>query len=736
MDEARHNSGSAARRITAAAVGVLAFTALVAGGGVFALMQQSLERSVEGMLLTALEVRRQLVQSQVELRETNVRVVARQADLLQALRDGGDSQAVRRSVQESIGGEFTAVTVFSESGDRVASVGPVAHAPTLALGLDSPMRSELLWADGPVLRTRAPVSEGGRVLGSVLVEQRMTVVAELMKAEIGLWRTGEIALCAARGDRVHCYPQRRDARVVEAPLRGEGGAMLPAAHAAAGQTGIVRARDSLGYEVLAAYGPVGNLGLVLAVEVDTEEIAGLLYRQLPAVVFMALAAIGLGVLLLRRRVQPLAAQLSEARAEAGAAHERLQTIADSVPALVGYVDADERYRFANRTYDEWYGIGRHQLLGRRMREVWEPWRYAFTRPHIEKALAGERVDYVQTLATARGSRIVRTSFVPDLGADGKAQGFFLLSSDITESENARKALDRALQKLDLALDASRVAVWETDVSSGETVLSEAWAEILDRQRAETRTTTEELAALVHPDDRARVESEAAAVLKGEKAEYAVEHQVRAESGHWKWILSRGKVVARDPATGRALTLMGTNLDVTERKRGEIRLEKLANYDTLTGCANRNLFSDRLRQAIARCARSKGRAALMYLDIDKFKGINDTLGHDAGDALLKAFAARLKAAVRATDTVGRLGGDEFAILLEEVKEEDAPARVAQKVLEAMRAPVDAVGKPVVVTTSIGIALFGGEAEPEALAKRADVALYEAKAAGRNTYRVGS
>lgn len=569
-----------------------------------------------------------------------------------------------------------------------------------------------------------------------MVEQVLNAVATMMKAEVGIWKSGEIALCAAREAQLHCLPQRRNAQVVQAPLQGAGGMPLPAARAADGRSGIAHAPDSLGFDVVAAYGPVGNLGLLMAVEVDADEIAAPMRRQLPAVILLALGAIALGVWLLRRNVQPLVAQVSAAEGAARRASERLQKIADNIPALVGYVDAEERYQFANRTYDDWFGFPRQSIIGRKVSEVWNAERYASSRPGILKALSGERVEFDRAVGSGSGSRTLHSTYIPDFAPDGTVAGFFILSSDVTEQVNARHALDRALQKLDFALEASRVAVWETDVASGETVLSEAWAEILDRQRAETRTTVDELAALVHPDDRARVQGEAAAVLKGEKPEYAVEHRVRAGSGHWKWILSRGRVMSRDPATGKALTLMGTNLDVTERKRGEIRLEQLANYDSLTGCANRNLFADRLKQAIARCARSKARAALMYLDIDKFKGINDTLGHDAGDALLKEFAARLKAAVRATDTVGRLGGDEFAMLLEEVKEEHAPARVAQKILEAMRAPVDAVGKPVVVTTSIGIALFGGEAEPEALAKRADVALYEAKAAGRNTYRMGS
>ena len=131
-------------------------------------------------------------------------------------------------------------------------------------------------------------------------------------------------------------------------------------------------------------------------------------------------------------------------------------------------------------------------------------------------------------------------------------------------------------------------------------------------------------------------------------------------------------------------------------------------------------------------------ALLCLDIDKFKSVNDRLGHAAGDALLKEFAARLRACVRETDTVGRLGGDEFAILLEAQTGEGGASLVAQKILAAMRAPVRAGDTEIVVTTSIGIAILrdASAEDAEALSKRADVALYEAKSAGRNTFRVSN
>jgi diguanylate cyclase (GGDEF)-like protein len=185
-------------------------------------------------------------------------------------------------------------------------------------------------------------------------------------------------------------------------------------------------------------------------------------------------------------------------------------------------------------------------------------------------------------------------------------------------------------------------------------------------------------------------------------------------------------------------MMGTNLDITARKTAELRTEYVASYDSLTGAANRALFRDRVGRAIVRNRRSGLRAALLYLDIDKFKGVNDSLGHAAGDALLREFAARLHRCVRAADTVGRLGGDEFAVLLEDVSESGTAARIADKILEAVRAPMRVEEHNLVVSCSIGVVEFGADAadDIETLAKRGDAALYEAKAAGRDTYRLAA
>jgi diguanylate cyclase (GGDEF)-like protein/PAS domain S-box-containing protein len=178
-------------------------------------------------------------------------------------------------------------------------------------------------------------------------------------------------------------------------------------------------------------------------------------------------------------------------------------------------------------------------------------------------------------------------------------------------------------------------------------------------------------------------------------------------------------------------------DITERRQTQNRLDYLATHDALTGLPNRTLFADRLEQALARSAWNKRLVAVMYLDLDRFKAINDTLGHTAGDQLLQTVATRLMAAVREGDTVARRGGDEFTIILIDMAQTDDVALVAQKILNAMAEPVNLNGREMLVTFSIGIACCPVDGtDAQTLLRRADTALYQAKAQGRNNYQLYS
>ena len=212
---------------------------------------------------------------------------------------------------------------------------------------------------------------------------------------------------------------------------------------------------------------------------------------------------------------------------------------------------------------------------------------------------------------------------------------------------------------------------------------------------------------------------------------SVEVELRRRDGTSLWVLEN-LVLVGDKTSG---VVHATVVDISDRKRAEDQIEFHAYHDVLTHLPNRRLFTDRLRHSVARAKRSSRSVAVMFIDLDHFKTINDTLGHTAGDELLLEMAQRLKHCVRDDDTVARLGGDEFTIILDGLREPEDALTVAQKILDAVQAPLTIAGTPIAPTASIGIALFPVDgADPESLLRNADSAMYRAKEAGRNTYQL--
>ena len=361
---------------------------------------------------------------------------------------------------------------------------------------------------------------------------------------------------------------------------------------------------------------------------------------------------------------------------------------------------------------------------------------------------GKRVLAAYTPLGATGAGLVLKADLSDLYAPIRERlGYLVLTLVLASAaggwilRSSVRPLARRLVhsevRLRMALESSDLAVWDWDVPSGRVSLSEHWAAVLGGVPQTIDTSSGELARLMHPGDMAAVGEQVSALLKGTISHYAIDHRVRTYAGEWKWIRSRGRVVER-ARDGSALRATGTNVDINERKVSELQLAHRAAHDVLTGLPNRGLFHDRLDRALLRSRRGRALMAVIYLDVDKFKGVNDTLGHAAGDALLKEFAARLTACVRATDTVARFGGDEFAVILEGLGAREDGLRIAAAIVAAMRAPFALEGKAASVSASAGIAFHDGAAECsiEALLEAADQALYEAKAAGRDRYCVAS
>jgi len=208
-----------------------------------------------------------------------------------------------------------------------------------------------------------------------------------------------------------------------------------------------------------------------------------------------------------------------------------------------------------------------------------------------------------------------------------------------------------------------------------------------------------------------------------------------KEGAWKWILDTGKVSEWDEK-GKPLRASGTHLDINKLKRAEEKIRHMAHHDDLTGQPNRVLFMDRLDTAIKGARRRKTGVAVLFVDLDGFKAVNDQLGHMMGDLLLNKVAKRLKSCVRESDTVGRYGGDEFTILLLDISRKEDTDRFARKILNVVQTPYKLDSKIAHISCSIGIAIYPESAKlPEDLVMKADEAMYKVKNGGKNNYSFG-
>jgi diguanylate cyclase (GGDEF)-like protein/PAS domain S-box-containing protein len=313
-----------------------------------------------------------------------------------------------------------------------------------------------------------------------------------------------------------------------------------------------------------------------------------------------------------RELAKLLEDLIAAQMATDRAHQELQrnsslmrAITDAVPALVAFVDREERYRYANKEYRDIFGVDPDSLVGQRIVDAVEPEIYTIVKPQIDRVMSGAETSFVRPMIARGVTRHVEQRYIPSFDADGKVDGFYAIAWDITESHQREQALSLAV-----------------------------------------------------------------------------------------------------------------------------------NTDSLTGLLNRSGMTDVLEEQAQRWKIGDGEGAVLFLDVDRFKQINDTLGHDVGDELLKAFAERIRGVVRASDKVARHGGDEFVIVISARGVEEVAKRVAQALLERVRVPVKIGEHALSISTSIGIAIIppASTATPVEMLKEADLALYEAKAAGRDRYEL--
>ena len=303
-----------------------------------------------------------------------------------------------------------------------------------------------------------------------------------------------------------------------------------------------------------------------------------------------------------------------------------------------------------------------------------------------------------------------------------------------ERQKTLEALRLSEERYALAVRGANDGLWDWDLSTDKIYFAPRWKSILGYLDAQIGNSPQEWLGRVHSLDRDRVMEEISQHLAGQSPHLETEHRMLHDEGSYRWVLTRG-LAFRD-AKGNAIRMAGSQSDITQRKAAEDRLQHDAFHDSLTGLSNRALLLDRLSHAVARTKRKADyQYAILFLDLDNFKFVNDSLGHQTGDQLLIAVSRRLEARIRLGDTVARLGGDEFVILVDDVENSEDVLNLADRILEELQNPFLLNGHTLVVTTSIGIALSGeNEDNAEGVVRNADIALYKAKADGKSAYVV--
>jgi diguanylate cyclase (GGDEF)-like protein/PAS domain S-box-containing protein len=409
--------------------------------------------------------------------------------------------------------------------------------------------------------------------------------------------------------------------------------------------------------------------------------------------------------------------------------ERYRDVFEASPLPMWAWD-DETLRIVavNQAAIDHYGYSREEFLRITVRDIWEPTDQTRYEQHI-RGRTSQPYLYLERHRT-RDGRVIDTEVTARrLTMDGRPV-WLTLVNDVSERKRAEAALRESEEQFRQLAGNIPQAFWIADTSMQRTLYISRAAEVmLGRPLEKIVADRRALIRAVHSEDRERVHAaRKAAAASG----YDETYRIVRPNGSIRWVRDRAFPV-RD-SSGAVYRVAGIAEDITDRKEAEERLLHLAHYDVLTGLPNRALFYDRLRQALAQARRNQWITGVMFMDVDRFKNINDTLGHAVGDRLLQQVAERLINAVRAEDTVGRLGGDEFAMVLSNLGGAQNARRVAQKIMTAFNEPFRLEGAEVFVTSSIGITLYPQDsADQDTLIKNADAAMYRAKEAGRNAYQ---
>ncbi len=417
--------------------------------------------------------------------------------------------------------------------------------------------------------------------------------------------------------------------------------------------------------------------------------------------------------------------------------QRLRQIIDLVPHFIFAKDIEGRFILVNNAVAKAYGTTVENLIGKTdadFAKSEEEVRH-FRHDDLE-VIRSEKSKFIpqETITNAQGQvRFLSTTKIPFVASGVQAPCILGVAVDITDYKLAEEALSQNRHFIDSILNSTPNLIYIYDLINKRNIYCNRGAlDFLGYTPQQIQDMgTELFTNILHPEDLSKVIEHHQSFTK-EGHIRGIEYRMKDAGGQWRWLRSRDVLFARTPQ-GEPWQILGSAEDVTDRKHLENRLLTLAHYDALTTFPNRTLFFERASIGVSHARRSGTFCAVLFVDLDHFKVINDTLGHSIGDELLKDTALRLAECVREMDTIARLGGDEFILFLNGLEDAQSAQHIAERIREKFNSSRQILGNDLFVTASVGIATYPNDGvNLEELLKNADTAMYAAKEAGRNTF----
>ncbi|MEH6561853.1 MAG: diguanylate cyclase [Marinobacter sp.] len=402
----------------------------------------------------------------------------------------------------------------------------------------------------------------------------------------------------------------------------------------------------------------------------------------------------------------------------------IKTIMDSTPNMMGYWGRDLRCRYANNAYSEWFGISPEDVIGIRFQDLVSEQLFALNEPHIRLVLAGVPQRFERTLKKSNGSvGHIIGHYIPDFDADGTVIGFSIQASEVTVLKELEAKLKLAACVFENTLD----GVLITDIDGTILSVNPGFIDITGYTANEAVGQTPRILQS-NRHDHAFYASMWEAIEADGRWHGEIWNR-RKDGDHYLQRMTISMVLGED---GEPVRYVSVFSDITALWRKDEHIKHLAFHDALTDLPNRTLLMDRMDQKLRHADLEQNHFALMFLDLDGFKLINDKLGHHVGDDLLKTVANKLLALVRRSDTVARVGGDEFIFILDNPQASNEIADVANRIVRSISEPIDFHGETLQIGVSIGIAMFPADGLTSVnLIRNADTAMYAAKISGTNS-----